>query len=76
MAVARKYREMRQSILWGGLTMVSLSAPDVYLSTASRGLLWVADGVVLLLMATVGSVSAIKLQQKVSLSASLNCDDV
>ena len=75
MAVALKYHEIRQSILWGSLTMVSFSAPDVYLLTAGRGLPWTAYGMVLLLMTIAGTASVIKLQQKVSLQASLNCDD-
>ena len=75
MAVALKYHEIRQSILWGGLTMVSFSAPDVYLLTAGRGLPWSAYGMVLLLMTVAGTASVIKLQQKVSLQASLNCAD-
>ncbi len=75
MAVALKYHEIRQSVLWGGLTMVSFSAPDVYLLTAGRGLPWIAYGVVLLLMTVAGTTSVIKLKQKVSLQASLNCGD-
>jgi hypothetical protein len=72
MAVALKYHEIRQSIVWGGLTMVSFSAPDVYLLTAGRGLPWVAYGILLLLMTFAGTASVIKLKQKVSLQASLN----
>lgn len=75
MAVALKYHEIRQSILWGGLTMVSFSAPDVYLLTAGRGLPWSAYSMVLLLMTVAGTASVIKVQQKVSLQASLNCAD-
>ena len=75
MAVTLKYHEIRQSVLWGGLTMVSFSAPDVYLLTAGRGLPWIAYGVVLLLMTVAGTTSVIKLKQKVSLQASLNCGD-
>jgi len=55
--------------------MVSFSAPDVYLLTAGRGLPWIAYGVVLLLMTVAGTTSVIKLKQKVSLQASLNCGD-
>jgi len=76
MAVALKYHEIRQSVLWGGLTMVSFSAPDVYLLTAGRGLPWIAYGLVLLLMTVAGTASVIKLKQKVSVEATLNCGEV
>ena len=76
MAVALKYHEIRQSVLWGGLTMVSFSAPDVYLLTAGRGLPWMAYGLVLLLMTVAGTTSVIKLRQKVSVEAALNCGEV
>ena len=76
MAVALKYHEIRQSNLWGGLTMISFSAPDVYLLTAGRGLPWSAYGMVLLLMTVAGTTSVIKLRQKVSVEAALNCGEV
>ena len=76
MAVALKHHEIRQSVLCGGLTMVSFSAPDIYLLTAGRGLPWIAYGLVLLLMTVAGTTSVIKLRQKVSVEAALNCGEV
>ena len=64
LTIVLKNHRIPPSFLWGGLTLVSFAAPDVYLLTAGRGLPWVAYGLIFLVMTIGGSVSVIKLQQK------------
>ena len=48
---------------WGGLTLVSYAAPDVYLLTAGRGVPWSLYGVIVSVMTVAGIVSIIRMRR-------------
>ena len=59
MAISLSRHHLRNSLIWGILTLVSFAAPDVYLLTTGKHLPWLAYLVVI-----AGTISMIKMRRK------------
>ncbi|CAB4708885.1 unannotated protein [freshwater metagenome] len=64
MAISLSRHHLRNSLIWGILTLVSFAAPDVYLLTTGKHLPWLAYLVVIAIMVIAGTISMIKMRRK------------
>ena len=64
MAISLSRHHLRNSLIWGILTLVSFAAPDVYLLTTGKHLPWLAYLVVIGIMVIAGTISTIKMRRK------------
>jgi hypothetical protein len=65
MAVSLSVHQLRNSFLWGSLTMISFAAPDIYLLTAGKHIPWLAYLVVIGIMVIAATISIIGITHKV-----------
>ena len=64
MAVSLSVHQLRDSFLWGSLTMISFAAPDIYLLTAGKHIPWLAYLVVIGIMVIAATISIIGVTHK------------
>ena len=55
---------LRDSVVWGLVTLVTFGAPDIYLLTTGKNLPWTAYFVVIGIMLIAGSISIVKMRGK------------
>ena len=64
MAISLSRHHLKNSLIWGIVTLVSFAAPDVYLLTTGKHLPWLAYLVVIGIMVIAGTISIIKMRRK------------
>jgi hypothetical protein len=64
MVVALSTHQIRNSMVWGAITLTSFAAPDVYLLSTGKNLPWMGYLVVIGIMMIAGSVSVVKMRRK------------
>ena len=65
MAISLSVHQLRDSFLWGTLTLMSFAAPDIYLLTAGKHIPWLAYLVVIAMMVIAATISIIGVTHKV-----------
>jgi hypothetical protein len=64
MAISLSVHQLRDSFLWGTLTLMSFAAPDIYLLTAGKHIPWLAYLVVIAMMVIAATISIIGVTHK------------
>ena len=64
MVITLSQHNIRQSIFWGVVTLITFAAPDIYLLTTGKNLPWLAYLIVVGIMVIAGTVSIIKMRRK------------
>jgi hypothetical protein len=64
MIEALTHHRLKDSVVWGLVTLVTFGAPDIYLLTTGKNLPWTAYFVVIGIMLIAGSMSIVKMRGK------------